>query len=207
MVEHIKSKHSMSSSNYIQQFGTLESKAKYHSCKICQSPILQDSITLQTHLYHSHSKMTVKDYYDKFINKTMSLNQSEANTYLSSSPALAQTFRAQPHIKRNLQNISSREEDPQQNLAGGDAWSWANQCTYGCRICGKNFQLGNSFYKHLKVSHGESAGSYLAKFESLRTSTKMHPCQICVNNFPQEPWPASGSFARGKGRGGGEPIC
>ena len=72
MVEHIKSKHSMSSSNYIQQFGTLESKAKYHSCKICQSPILQDSVTLQTHLYHSHSKMTVKDYYDKFINKTMS---------------------------------------------------------------------------------------------------------------------------------------
>ena len=168
MTEHIKSVHNTSASTYLNQFGTLETKAKYHNCLLCQSPILQDSVTLHTHMYHSHKKITVKEYYEKFVEK---------NTVQSK-----QTVNDLEEVQSHNSEDEKIAHPPQ---AAGDAWSWANQCVYGCKICGKTFQLGNSFYKHIKVSHAETTASYLAKYKSLRSSTKMHNCQICGKSILQ----------------------
>ena len=170
MMEHIKSVHNTSTSTYLHQFGTLESKAKYHNCLLCQSPILQDSITLHTHMFHSHKKMSVKEYYDEFVGKNIVQSKS---VIINDS--------------EDGRSVNSEEENigMHQQHSTEDAWSWANQCVYGCKICGKTFQLGNSFYKHIKVSHGETTASYLAKYQSLRSSTKMHNCQICGKSILQ----------------------
>ena len=199
---HLQSRHETSLPTYFNQYikGSAESLdaekqnrfptesdsklvKEFHNCVICNEKIAFDSFDIKQHCKNVHNIDSIKTYYTEYVSKSSNGKNddeiSESSGKVGPELISDRKKKRKCNFTKNVLDIPERKNKDRHLLLKMEASTWANKCSYSCKICCIEFKSSTSFLKHIKQKHELTTEEYKAKYGQIITRRPLHKCRIC----------------------------
>merc|ERR1719319_1902558 len=164
---HMTAIHKINLKVYKEQYGSSLVHKTTHTCYICARVILWDKSVISSHLYDTHDKMPIEEYFNEYID-----NFTEENEWLNKK-----TFQCK-ECKDNNFSTKSRVElwkhvqdnhkmtEMQYRTIHGSSFGQDFPVSHTCQVCSDKLNWESiSLKPHIELKHEMTVQQYVDKYK------------------------------------------
>ena len=176
----------MTSDDYINKYGQLESKSVSLSCIICNKDIQRNLYAINKHMEMNHdmdvlaygTKYRLREYEVTFMGL---LGRGEEPLRTHSKK------RSYPEESNGLKGLvgpmRKKGKMIEQNIAGPQFITkhlkWYQRSEYQCQMCFEMFFRSEELLQHVENMHSWKGQKYADRYGELQTRSHFYTCQVC----------------------------